>query len=209
MASSAADGVDDLSLSEFTPRGGPSDAYVVSKAASVEDLMSAKADEDEAMQRYKASLLGAATSGGGATSDPRRVVVTELSVLLNGREPLVFDLTDEKNLAGGIVAVLKEGCEYKTSIKFRVQNEIVSGLRYKNVVSRGPMAVDRTDEMLGSYAPDPSKEISITFPKHEWHKAPSGMTARATYSAKSKFACDDKVVHCAFDYKLAIKKDWA
>lgn len=190
--SSEGGGAEDLGeLSLETPRDG----YVAPKAVALDDILASKDDEDEAMQRYKASLLGAAVAAGGAggTDDPRKVVVTELSVLINGRDPLVFDLTDEANLKGGLVAVLKEGCEYKTAIKFRVQNEIVAGLRYKNVVSRGPMAVDRTDEMLGSYGPDPAKIISIVFPKHEWNKAPSGMTARATYSAKTRFQCDDKV----------------
>ena len=31
---------------------------------------------------------------------------------------------------------LQEGAEYQTQLTFRVQNEIVSGLKYKNVVKR-------------------------------------------------------------------------
>ena len=32
--------------------------------------------------------------------------------------------------------ILKEACNYKITLKFRVQHEIVSGLKYVNVVTR-------------------------------------------------------------------------
>ena len=111
-------------------------------------------------------------------------------------------------VAAGVEVSLKEGCEYRTQLSFRVQNEIVSGLKYQNTVLRGPLAVLRVDEMLGSYAPDPQRINTIVFPKREWEQAPSGMVARGTYNAKTQFVDDDHVTHLEFSYKLHIKKDW-
>ena len=188
------------------------DDYVAPVAKSIGELLSTdgKDGEDEALQQYKASLLGAAAISGAAAAsdDPRRVVITELSVLVNGREPLVFDMTDATLLNGGLTVKLQEGCEYKNQLTFRVQNELVSGLKYRNVVSRGPLNVLKVDEMLGSYAPDPAKTNIVIFPRREWENAPAGMMARGTYTCKTEFVDDDKNTHLTFSYKLVIGKDW-
>ena len=182
---------------------------------TVSELLSAKEGEDEALQRYKASLLGAA-SGSGATAageDARHVVVRQLAILINGRDPLMFDMTDEV-LSGGLNVVLREGCEYRVQLTFCVQHEIVSGLKYQNVVSRlipivgKPLTVLTVDEMLGSYPPDPAKAVTVVFPRREWEQAPSGMTARAAYTCKTTLLDDDGFEHLKFSYQLTIKKDW-
>ena len=48
---------------------------------------------------------------------------------------------------------IKEGAEYHIVFFFKVNNEIVSGLRFNQVVKRKGIAVDKTDVMVGSYAP--------------------------------------------------------
>ena len=154
--------------------------YRAPDAKSIGELLSTdgKDGEDEALQRYKASLLGAAAvSGASGTKDPRRVVIKELCVIINDHESLRIDMTDRSVVAGGLTFTLKEGCEYRMQLSFVVQNDIVSGLKYKNVVQRGPVTVLKVDEMLGSYAPDPSKLITVDFPRREWEEAPSGMGA--------------------------------
>ena len=147
------------------------DSYKISEKKTVAELLSSegKEGEDEALQRYKASLLGAAAAGGGKTDDPRRVVITKLELVINGRdEPLAFDMTSEANLGGQLTVKLKEGCEYKTQLTFRVQNELITGLKYKNVVTRSGIPVLKTNEMLGSYGPDPQKTNTVIFPRREW-----------------------------------------
>ena len=100
-----------------TARRGSEDEvndYKVADKKTVAELLSTegKESEDEALQRYKANLLGAAAEGGGASTDPRRVVVTELAVLIDGHDPIVVD---EAAIAkGGATIQLKEGCSYKT-----------------------------------------------------------------------------------------------
>lgn len=186
------------------------EGYVPPAAKTIEELMSTegKEGEDEALQRYKASLLGAAAAGAGSSDDPRRVVITKLELLINGGDAISIDMTKEENLNGNLSLKIKEGCEYKTQISFRVQNELISGLKYRNKVSRGPLTVLSTNEMLGSFGPDPKKENVAMFPRREWEEAPSGMMARATYGCKTEFIDDDGKTHLAFSYKLVIAKDW-
>jgi hypothetical protein len=139
-----------------------------------------KEGEDEAMQRYKASLLGAAAAGGGVSDDPRRVVITKLELIINGRNaPLSYDMTKPENLNGGLSVQLKEGCEYKTQLHFRVQNELVTGLQYKNNVAGGTSGISllKVKEMLGSYGLDPKKENAIVFPRREWEEGAPRPTA--------------------------------
>ena len=92
--------------------------YKPPEKKTVEELLGAKEGEAEALQRYKQQLLGVAAAGGGKTDDPRRVVITKLELLINGREPLSFDMTQESNLNGKLTVQIKEGCEYKTQLTF-------------------------------------------------------------------------------------------
>jgi Rho GDP-dissociation inhibitor len=181
------------------------DDYVAPEAKSVNELMEAKDGEDEALQRYKAQLLAGAASA--KTDDPRRVVIVEMSVLFPDRDPIVIDMTDEAAVAKGVTFVFKEGASYKMQHKFRVQNEIVSGLKYRNVVKRGPVQVMKTEEMLGSYGPN-AEPNTIQVPRREWDEVPSGMMARGTYSATVTFSDDDKAEHLTFTYRFEIKKGW-
>lgn len=43
---------------------------------------------------------------------------------------------------------IKEGAEYRMRVKFRVQHEVISGLRYLHVVKRKGLTVDKTDQMM-------------------------------------------------------------
>ena len=55
----------------------------VAELRRVNELLATKEGEDEAMARYKASLLGAAAAGQGKSEDPRRVVITQLAVVVS------------------------------------------------------------------------------------------------------------------------------
>ena len=104
-------------------------------AASVSDILAADA-EDESLQKYKASLLGAAASGDlGDTSDTRRLVVVEFRIIFQEDvDDIVFDLSSEEGLAklqmDGFT--MKEGAAYKFALKFKVNHEILEGLRFIN-----------------------------------------------------------------------------
>ena len=44
--------------------------------------------------------------------------------------------------------VIKEGSEYQMRVKFRVQHEVISGLRYLQLVKRKKIPVDKAEQMM-------------------------------------------------------------
>lgn len=44
--------------------------------------------------------------------------------------------------------IIKEGSSYHIKVKFRVQHEVISGLRYLQLVKRKGLKVDKSDEMM-------------------------------------------------------------
>lgn len=88
-------------------------------------------------------------------------------------------------------------------VTFRVQNAIVSGLKYLHGVRRKGIRVDKVEEMMGSYGP-----TSLTAAPYERkfpiEEAPSGLLARGTYNVESKFIDDDNVSHGQFEVSLVL-----
>merc|ERR1712137_1064128 len=138
--------------------------------------------EDESLRKYKEALLGKMDDLVSPSDDPRRVVIQKL-------------------------IIIKEGCNFKIRVDFKVQHEIVSGLKYVNQVYRKGIRAVKEEEMLGSFGPQRDPH-SVTFPKQGWDQAPKGALARGNYTAKTKFIDDDKQQHMAYEYSFQIKKDW-
>ena len=65
--------------------------------------------------------------------------------------------------------------------------------------------MDKSTDMMGSFAPDANKTYEIPFATEV---VPDGMLARGTYTAKTQFLDDDKTVHLDFSYQFKIAKDW-
>ncbi len=65
--------------------------------------------------------------------------------------------------------------------------------------------VDKSTEMMGSFAPDAKKTYEHPFPQEV---VPDGMLARGTYVSKTQFLDDDKMVHLEFSYSFKIGKEW-
>lgn len=42
-------------------------------------------------------------------------------------------------------------------VQFRIQHEVVSGLKYLQIVKRSGIRVDKVEEMIGSYGPSPEQ----------------------------------------------------
>jgi hypothetical protein len=97
---------------------------------------------------------------------------------------------------------IKEGADYRMKVKFRVQHDIVTGLKYLQVVKRAGVTIDKTDEMIGSYGPQAEPYTKAFQPE----QAPSGMMARGHYSAKSRFMDDDKNLYLEWEWSFDIKK---
>ncbi|GHJ89150.1 hypothetical protein NliqN6_5552 [Naganishia liquefaciens] len=181
------------------------EGYKVGQERSLAEL-SQLDKEDESLQRWKASLgLNADTAG---TFGPKKVV--PISLFLEAKtlnKPVSLDLTlGPEGLAKykKEPVTIKEGAEFSVGIKFRVENQIVSGMKYLQVVKRAGMTVDKMEEMIGSYGPQQEAHVKI-FAADE---APSGMIARGTYTVRSKIVDDDATVHLDLEWSFKIAKDW-
>ena len=130
--------------------------YVAPKKVGLSDLVNQDAG-DESLKKYKEALLGAAASGSVVSpkDDPRRVVIVKMRVLFENRPSgdIVYDLSSKEKLAAmkDTPFVLMESCKYKIEVTFRVQHDIVSGLKYTNSVYRKGVRVDKSSTMLGSF----------------------------------------------------------
>ncbi|KAI8097638.1 immunoglobulin E-set [Halteromyces radiatus] len=163
--------------------------------------------QDESLKKWKESLgLGGQSAVPAPSDDPRRVVVEQIALEVAGRDDVVVDLSspDALEKAKSTPFTIKEGVEYRMKVKFRVQHDVVSGLKYLQVVKRKGIRVDKTEEMIGSYGPQANAHEKKFLPE----EAPSGMIARGRYEAKSKFVDDDNVTHMEWSWTFDIKKDW-
>ena len=77
-------------------------------------------------------------STAGAAVDPRRVIVQKLVFQPQNHAPVELDLTGDLALLKdkSKSVCIKEGCIYNLALEFRVQHEVVSGLRYVSSVYR-------------------------------------------------------------------------
>lgn len=161
--------------------------------------------EDESLRKYKEALLG--SDAAAASGDPTvpNVVVTRMSLVCEeAPDPLVLDLTGDLESFKKQHFTLKEGVEYQIKISFKVNREIVSGLKYVQQTFRKGIKIDKTDYMVGSYGPRPTEYDFLT----KADEAPKGMLARGNYNIKSKFTDDDQHDHLSWEWNLVIKKDW-
>jgi len=175
---------------------------------SIDDMIQAD-QEDESLQKYKAALLGGAVAGSGTVvvdeSDPRKVIVKSLALVVDGRDDETIDLTEDLKTIKSRSFVLKEGVKFRIRIDFIVQREIVHGLKYVQKTHKMTIPVDKMTHMVGSYAPKEDVHSYLT-PAED---APSGMMKRGTYNIHSLFTDDDKNEHLKWEWNLEIKKDWA
>jgi len=162
-------------------------------------------EEDEALNKYKKSLLGGAVVSGEAPMEgPLEVSVLKMTFLAEGREPIELDLTGDLSKLKDSSIVIKEGCEYQLNFTFKVGCQIVSGLRFIQHISRKGIPAGKLNLMLGSFGP---REVPHEF-KTPLDEAPKGALSRAKYHAKCKFTDDDKCVHLEWEWTFKIQSDW-
>ncbi|KAI2585690.1 ARHGDIA isoform 5, partial [Pan troglodytes] len=102
--------------------------------------------DDESLRKYKEALLGRVA----VSADPNvpNVVVTGLTLVCSSAPgPLELDLTGDLESFKKQSFVLKEGVEYRIKISFRVNREIVSGMKYIQHTYRKGVKIDKTDYM--------------------------------------------------------------
>ncbi|ORY84103.1 E set domain-containing protein [Leucosporidium creatinivorum] len=164
--------------------------------------------EDESLAKWKASLGIGAGAATGAVDGPR-VSMISLSLVSESRKagPIELDLTNPEKLKDlkKNPIVIKEGAEYAVELKFSINHDVVTGLRYIQVVRRAGINVDKLESMIGSFGPS-AEPIVKRFVSEE---APSGMIARSgSYNVRSRVIDDDKTVYVDFEWGFTLKKDW-
>ncbi|KAF3483127.1 rho GDP-dissociation inhibitor [Arthroderma uncinatum] len=184
------------------------DGFKVGEKKTVEEYE--KLDQnDESLKRWKASLgLGNGTPISDP-NDPRTCIIKSLALEVAGRDDITIDLS-----APGAVDSLKdkpftikEGSRFRIKATFQVQHDVLSGLKYVQVVKRKGLRVSKDQEMLGSYAPN-TTDKPFYEKKFNEEEAPSGMLLRGRYNAVSKFVDDDETDHLKFEWTFDIAKDW-
>ena len=109
---------------------------------------------DESLNRWKASL-GISDSARLAVdpSDQRRCVIQSLALEVEGRPDIVVDL----NTPGSVEKLktkpftIKEGAKFRMKATFRVQHDVLSGLKYLQVMKRKGIRVGKDEEMIVSF----------------------------------------------------------
>ncbi|KAM2267765.1 hypothetical protein ACFX1S_045977 [Malus domestica] len=163
-----------------------------------------KDKDDESLRRWKEQLLGAVDfENVGETLEPE-VKIIQLSILSPGRPDIVLDIPEDGK-PKGLWFTLKEGSPHNLKFSFQVKNNIVSGLKYTNTVWKTGVKVDSTKEMIGTFSPQQEPYIHV-MPEET---TPSGMFARGSYSARSKFLDDDNKCYLEINYTFDIRKEWA
>lgn len=178
-------------------------------SSNVAELL-ATDSEDESLRRYKEALLGSAAHGDvGDPTDPRKLILAQFMISFDPSQQGMTDLVYPLDSAGierlareGIS--MKEGARFKFRISFRVQHEIVVGIKFIKTVSK-MLFTERDELMIGSYPPS-STPHTFDFPKWEYSIAPSGMLYRGTYKVKNIFVFNKGEVLTSFEYPLHIIK---
>jgi len=164
---------------------------------------------DDSLNRWKASLgIGKGVPLTVPPHDKRTVVICQLVLVVPGRDDFVVDVEDPGKLEDlrKHPICIKEDSPYRLKVRFRVQHEIISGLKYLRQVKRGIIS-DKAEEMMGSYAPN-THDQPIYEKTFAQEVSPSGLMARGTYQVHTRFVDDDKHVHQKFDWSFEIKKTW-
>uniref|UniRef100_UPI00358EB600 rho GDP-dissociation inhibitor 1-like isoform X1 n=2 Tax=Myxine glutinosa TaxID=7769 RepID=UPI00358EB600 len=193
LAAVAAENADEEQLVNYKPPA----------QKSIQELQELDND-DESLRKYKETLLGSKPAILADPSLPNVQVMRLTLVCDTAPKPLSIDLTKNLETYKKEPFILKEGVEYKIKIFFKVNRDIVSGLKYVQQIQRKGIKLDHGVYMVGSYGPREEAYEFLT-PLEE---APKGLLARGLYTVKSQFTDDDKHDHLSWEWGLNIKKDW-
>lgn len=105
---------------------------------------------DESLNRWKASLGIGAGEASSNPADPRVCVIQSLALEVEGRPDIVINLTAPGALESlkDKPFTIKEGSGYQMKAVFKVQNQVLSGLKYLQVVKRNKIRVGKDEEMI-------------------------------------------------------------
>lgn len=107
---------------------------------------------DESLRKWKESLGLGAGKTISDPSDPRKCIILSLGLEVEGRPDIIIDLKSP----GAVEKLktqpfqIKEGAQFRMKAQFKVQHEILAGLKYLQKVSRGPVSNKMQEMMVGT-----------------------------------------------------------
>jgi Rho GDP-dissociation inhibitor len=104
---------------------------------------------DESLRKWKESLgLGTGNDLSDPT-DPRKCIILSLGLEVEGRDDIIIDVSQPGQLEKlkEKPFTIKEGATFRMKVKFRVQHQILSGMKYLQVVKRLKMS-QKSQEMI-------------------------------------------------------------
>ncbi|XP_022761019.1 rho GDP-dissociation inhibitor 1-like [Durio zibethinus] len=162
-----------------------------------------KDKDDESLRRWKEQLLGSVDMSAVGESKEPEVKILSLSILCPGRSDIIMPIPFASKPKSSLF-ILREGSRHRLKFSFIVSNNIVSGLKYTNTVWKTGVRVDNTKLMLGTFSP---QKEPYTYELEE-ETTPSGLFARGSYSARTKFVDDDGKAYLDVSYHFEIQKNW-
>jgi hypothetical protein len=106
-------------------------------------------ENDESLQKWKASLGLGQGKDISDPNDPRKCIILSLGLEVEGRDDIIIDLRSP----GALEALeskpftIKEGARFRMKAQFKVQHEILAGLKYLQKVTRMGVS-DKLQEMM-------------------------------------------------------------
>ncbi|GFQ01689.1 rho gdp-dissociation inhibitor 1 [Phtheirospermum japonicum] len=143
--------------------------------------LSEKDKDDESLRRWKEQLLGSVDINSVGESFDPEVKILSLAIKSPGRSDINLPIPDGEN-PKGTWFTLKEGSHYSLTFTFKVSNNIVSGLKYKNSIWKTGIRVDSRKEMIGTFSP----QTELYTHEMPDETTPSGIFARGSYTAKTQ-----------------------
>lgn len=93
---------------------------------------------DESLRKWKESLGIGSGNTSSDPNDPRKCIILSLGLEVDGRSDIIIDLSSR----GALESLnkkpfsIKEGATFRMKARFKVQHQILSGMKYVQVVSR-------------------------------------------------------------------------
>lgn len=157
--------------------------------------------EDEALRKYKESLIGKLENLNIDKNAKAKLDVLKLTILCEADN--IQNEYDFSNLKDTVIRI-KEDVEFSIVLDIRVSNDLLVGLRYSHVAKKAGLELDTVTEIIGSYSP--LKEVQKLNIKHL--HAPKGILGRGEYNISAALTDDDNVCHKEWNWILKVSKTW-
>ena len=167
--------------------------------------------EDESLSKQFAALGIEKLDQSAITGDDPFVQIISLHVLSPQHPDGGFEMKEVGRDKEGIMEyapyTVKEGCDVKFRVIFKVYNNTVLQLSFTGEIyyMTKALKVDEWDEPLGNFAPV-DQEQTVEFAEATM---PKGMAKRmGTYYGSGQFVDAEDRIHMMFKYNISLGKEW-